>query len=424
MDNTKLSSTYRLKITQAKLYPGTIDHSILRTIDNPPNLWTETGSSHIVVGQHVIQSHIHDWLNQILPPANAFDVPSEDDIKLLNQAMDAYNRKDPTTIDLLTKVLMLWKDQPSDELAALYRLRADAQMRSGNANLAKLDYSQAIDLLTTTPAGRDNADPNELPTAYLGRARAARSMTTGASTNVPISSRLELSMAAAKDYQMSLRLSSREEWDTNEELEEDGAARNPYAAWEWGMSLRQAENYIDATRVHVMASQAFEDIGDKARSVLSLLDAGIDMAAATASTTATSITTSDTIDLLTKAIDRTIKVESRDVNLLQRLLAKEGEARMALASILWSTPGKLADGEAQYGQACLRLEQLEQDAMTRGTKTLVPTESYPTLKYSIDDQPGALDISCSRFKNDKFLEETLQWPMSLQQKVKKLNHLE
>jgi hypothetical protein len=40
---------------------------------------------------------------------------------------------------------------------------------------------------------------------------------------------------AAKDYQLALRLSSREDWDTNAEKEEDGARTNPYAAW---VSLR------------------------------------------------------------------------------------------------------------------------------------------------------------------------------------------
>ena len=57
----------------------------------------------------------------------------------------------------------------------------------------------------------------------MGRARAVRSLGATASPS-------QASMAS-KDYQISMRLSSREEWDTNEELEEDGMRRNPYAAW-------------------------------------------------------------------------------------------------------------------------------------------------------------------------------------------------
>ena len=55
----------------------------------------------------------------------------------------------------------------------------------------------------------------------LGRARAIRSQGNEAT-------QLQLEQAA-KDYQLSLRLSSREDWDTNDEKEQDGAGRNPYA---------------------------------------------------------------------------------------------------------------------------------------------------------------------------------------------------
>ena len=267
--------------------------------------------------------------------------------------MDAYYKKDSNAIDLLSQVILVWKDQPTDERAALYRVRADAFMNQLQPLEAQQDYTRAIQLLTQTDDGDSmgTADPNELPAAYLGRARATRTLTSSPSK--------EQSLAAAKDYQVSLRLSSRDEWDTNEELEEDGAARNPYAAWEWGTSLRNAGLYREAARVHVISSQAFDDIGDKARAVISELDAGIDLAADYGGTTSLD----DAKALLTKAIARTISVEGRDVALLQRVIAKEGEARIALASILWSSPGSRQNAEEQLGQACQRLEQLDQDAM-------------------------------------------------------------
>ena len=226
----------------------------------------------------------------------------------------------------------------------------------------------------------------------------------------------DLALQAAKDYQKSLRLSSQEEWDTDQDMEEDGAARNPYAAWEWGSSLRQAGMYEKAAEVHTLASVAFDNIGDRARSVISLLDAGIDLAAAGKSDEAKSV--------LKNAIKRTTLVEGRDVELLQRVIAKEGEARLALASILWDTKDRSA-AETQLGDACIRLEQLEEDAQVRISKLgLNPSAAPDRLKCSIDDDIGAFDISCSKFKNEKFLTETLQWPETLQKKVKKLQSLE
>ena len=225
----------------------------------------------------------------------------------------------------------------------------------------------------------------------------------------------EQSLQAAKDYQKALRLSSREEWDTDKEMEEDGATRNPYAAWEWGSSLRQAGMYDKAAEAHSLASVAFDEIGDRARSVISSLDAGIDLAAAGNVDEAKAV--------LKKAIARTTTVEGRDVELLQRVIAKEGEGRIALASLLWDTKEKGA-AETQLGDACIRLEQLEADTQARNARLgLKPSATPDRVKFSIDDGIGAFDISCSKFKNKQFLTETLQWPDSLQAKVNKLQNL-
>ena len=119
---------------------------------------------------------------------------------------------------------------------------------------------------------------------------------------------------------------------------------------------------------------------------------------------------------------------------MQRVIAKEGEARIALASILWSsssTSGSKQEAEAQLGQACVRLEQLDQDAMERNAKAVSSSSSSSSsnaaatnLKYSIDDQAGALGMRCSRFKNDKFMADTLQWPAPLRDKVRLLMTLQ
>jgi hypothetical protein len=254
----------------------------------------------------------------------------------------------------------------------------------------------------------------------LGRARAIRSL--GATTKVSAAQ----AERGAKDYQMALRLSSREEWDTTAEMEEDGAMRNPYAAWEWGMSLRLAGNYPEAARVHTMASEFFEAIGDRPRSVIAGLDAGIDSAAAAAAGSANGNANLDQAaqSVLLKAIDRTTTVEGRDIALLQRVIAKEGEGRMALATLLWNS-GKRTDAEAQRGEACARLDQLEADAVARKARTggdlTIPP---PRLKFNIDDATvGAFDLSCARFKNSAFVLERLEWPVVLQTQLEKLNSL-
>lgn len=216
---------------------------------------------------------------------------------------------------------------------------------------------------------------------------------------------------AVGDYEDALKLSAREEWDTNQELLEDGARTNPYATWEYGTALRLVGDYERATSIHTLASDYFEDIGDRARSVISALDAGIDAASSSSKPELA-------VPMLKEAISRTKTVEGRDIPLLQRVIAKEGEARMALASVAWTT-GDRPEAEKQLGLACQRLDQLEADAINRN-KINKPVELPPRLLFTIDDGVSALDISCTRLRNQDFLTERLEWPPSLQERVGKL----
>ena len=352
-------------------------------------------------------SGIQQW---IMPPASAAETaapPSQKEIALLREALAAFYGADrdlEKSEQLLTEAIDAWQRQPPDEKAALYRVRGDCYLAALKPQDAEKDYTTAINLLEGP--GGELADKEELPAALLGRARAIRS--EGVVSK-------EKSLQASNDYQKSLRLSSREEWDTDQELEEDGASRNPYAAWEWGTSLRNAGLYDKAYEVHTLAADSFADIGDKSRSIISSLDAGIDLAAAGKTEAAKKV--------LNEAISSTTKAESRDVELLQRVIAKEGEARLALASILWDNKERNA-AEKQLGDACSRLEELEADAAARNARLGRKPELAPARpKFSIDDGAGAFDISCSRFKNEKFLSETLQWPDSLRTKVMKLENL-
>jgi hypothetical protein len=275
-----------------------------------------------------------------------------------------------------------------------------------NAEAAYKDYMTTVDLLTGP--GGDLADPGELPAVRLGRARALRSMGKLST---------EQYKQAAEDYKISLRLSSGEDWDTNEENEQEGATKNPYAAWEWGMAQRGAGEYKKAAETHILASVSFKDIGDRARAVISKLDAGIDLAATDE--------VGEAKKILEEAIKTTTSVEGNDVQLLQRVIAKEGEARIALASILWTSDEKAA-AESQLGEACSRFEQLQADSdareAARRKSGAAPPVQVKRLPFTIDDTVGT-ECSCSRFKNEKFLSETLQWPQSLQEKASKLTKL-
>lgn len=368
-----------------------------------------TVSSVMQQPQSVVNIAIQDWLTVVVPPAFAADAspPTPKEIALLREALASFYGVDRDLVkseELLTQAIDAWQRQPPDEQAALYRVRGDCYLAELKPQEAEKDYTIAINFLEGP--GGELADKEELPAALLGRARAIRS--EGVVSK-------EKSLKASRDYQKSLRLSSREEWDTDEELFEDGASRNPYATWECGMELRAAGLYDQAYQVHTLAADSFADIADKARSIICSLDAGIDLAATGKTEQAKKV--------LKDAIDSTTKAEARDVELLQRVIAKEGEARIALASILWDNKERGA-AEAQLGEACTRLDQLDADATARNAKLGRKPELAPSrLKFSIDDGPGAFDLSCTRFKNEKFLTETLQWPDELKTKVIKLENL-
>lgn len=359
-----------------------------------------------------LQHGISSWMTTL---ATAPSPPSKADVQLLRQAFAEFygvNRDLDRSQELLSQAIDLWTAQPADERAGLYRVRGDCYTLLADATKAAADYDAAISLLKS-PAAADRADPDELPSAVLGRARAIKSLGNALTPSQ--------AQQAADDYQEYLKLTSREEWDTEQELIQDGATRNPYACWEWGTVLRQTGQWTKAGEAHVLASQAFLEIGDKARSVISLTDAGIDFAAAGNVEQATS--------LLTKVTAQTAGVESRDVALLQRVIAKEGEGRMALAALLWND-GNSKDGSRQkaekiLGDACVRLEQMQatNNKSSMGTAAISSATPSTGLRFSIDDTlPAAMDVSCYRFRNPAFLDQ-LGWPTDLQKKVIKLETL-
>jgi len=377
-----------------------------------------SASSHLTTG---IQTYV---LDALVPPAYAADTvvkpPTNEEVTLLRDALASFYgqpRDSPRALELLNQAVDAWQRQAPDERAALYRVRGDVYLDLKQPLDAVRDFTTTIGLLEGP--GGDKADESELPAARLGRARAMRgAFLSGGKTFTK-----DEWADVAKDYQVALRLSSRDDYlETDSEKEADGAQRNPYAAWEWAQALRGAGQYETASETHTLAAFSFKDIGDPARSIVAELDAGIDLAAAGDGNY------KDAKEILEKAIPKTTGITSgTDVELLQRVIAKEGEARIALASILWNA-GDKAGAEKQLGEACVRFDQLEADNADREAarmkKGLLPPPKYNKVMFSIDDIAGAGGkVSCARFKNDEFLTRTLEWPESLRGKVQKLNKL-
>jgi hypothetical protein len=162
--------------------------------------------------------------------------PSELDVALLRDAFAAFYGVNPDLVQadtLLTETIDKWLEtnQPADEVAGLYRVRGDCRMLLVRAVDAAADYNKAVTLLQTDPVAAAEADPNELPAALLGRARATKSILKLSPTTTTSQQR-QLAVTASADYEQALKLTSREEWDTDQELVEDGASRNSYATWE------------------------------------------------------------------------------------------------------------------------------------------------------------------------------------------------
>ncbi|KAL7449676.1 hypothetical protein ACHAWC_001726, partial [Mediolabrus comicus] len=330
-------------------------------------------------------------------------------------------------MNLLTKSIESWEgtNQGGDEIAGLYRVRVDANMELFQPKRAAADYAKATELLNG-PDG-NKADPEEKPAARLGYGRAIRSLGMAATQ--------QEAKQASRDYEEYFKLVSRLDDDGGDAAATtaagkfsdaiiDGIQRNPYAAWEWGMVQRVAGEYDKAAEIHRLAANAFEEIGDKPRSVISALDRGIDLAAGLDDSTDAKGSNGKKLAMVQKtledAITSDVNVEGRDVELLQRVVAKEGEARIALSGVLWSSKEK-AGAEAQFGEACSRLDDLNADYQARENERIkkgrMPPLKIKRLGFSIDDIVGADEASCSRFKNDKYIQEKLVWPQTLQTKV-------
>jgi hypothetical protein len=415
--------------------------------------------------------------------------PTNNEVSQLQEALLLFYGKDPNlpiSYDILSTCIINWENthQNSNEIASLYRIRGDINMGLSQFNRAESDYSKAIQYLqqqqqqqgvrlSSIPESneknyeyggegdKEEEAKEEYIASLLGRARSIRAMGSAATASQ--------ASQASKDYETYFILTSNLDNDdttpttittsgtitsgtisatANSKTNNiffsdtiiDGIQHNPYAAWEWGMVNRVAKQYSQAALIHGLASTAFYDIGDEPRSVICFLDKGIDMALGLESVSSSGGGVGGgsgsnegqqlaiVRDTLERAISSTVNVSGRDVELLQRLVAKEGEARIVLSGILWNTNNSKNAAELQYGTACSRLDELNADYNQRtrsgggsesSTTLVMKSPRGASLGYSIDDIVGADMASCSRFKNEKFVQEKLVWSEGLRSAVNK-----
>ena len=269
-----------------------------------------------------------------VPSAFAID-PSPAALTLVQQALESSSQQKPDAVSLLDKAIGTWKKEklPDDELAGLFRLRADARNRLGAPDNAEADLTEVVQLLRGPGAAA--ADPSELPRALLFRARLefARSSWSAA--------RGDASAALALD-------------DDLPPLEQ----RNPFAYELLGRASLRDGDFAAAAAAFGDAEKAHDRVGDAIRArnaeadeALALLSAGDD-----AGSTATRRLFAQ------KSNPRTNNPD--DIPLLQELSRKDAELHLALGAKL-AAKGNAKDATALWETGCIRLQTYVDDTTAR-----------------------------------------------------------
>ena len=267
-------------------------------------------------------------------PAYAID-PSPAALQIVQQALESSSAQKPDAVSKLDKAISTWKSEklPDDELAGLYRLRADARNRLGATDKAEADLSEVVRLLRGPGAAA--ADPAELPRALLFRARLefARSAWSAA--------REDASAALALDDQL-------------ENLEQ----KNPFTYELLGRAALRDGDYAAAAAAFGDAEKAHDRVGDAIRA----RNAGADRALALLGAGDAAGSTETRRIFAQKSNPRTNNPD--DIPLLQELSRKDAELHLALGAKL-AAKGDSKDATALWETGCVRLRTYVDDATAR-----------------------------------------------------------
>ena len=261
--------------------------------------------------------------------------PSPAALQIVQQALESSSAQKSDAVSKLDKAINTWKSEklPGDELAGLYRLRADARNRLGAPDKAEADLTEVVRLLRGPGAAA--ADPAELPRALLFRARLAFARGAWAS--------------AREDAAAALALD-----DNLENLEQ----KNPFtyellgrAALRDGDFKAAAASFGDAEKAHDRVGDAIRARNAGADRALALLGAGDEAGSAETRRV-----------FAQKSNPRTNNPD--DIPLLQDLSRKDAELHLALAAKL-ASKGKAVDASALWETGCVRLRTYVDDATAR-----------------------------------------------------------
>ena len=267
-------------------------------------------------------------------PAYAID-PSPAALQIVQSALESSSQQKPDAVGKLDKAITTWKKEklPDDELAGLYRLRADARNRFGDSDKAEADLTEVVRLLRGPGAAA--ADPAELPRALLFRARLEFARGAWASA------REDAAAALALDENL-------------ENLEQ----KNPFTYELLGRAALRDGDFAAAAAAFADAEKAHDRVGDAIRArnagadrALALLGAGDEAGSA------------ETRRIFAqKSNPRTNNPD--DIPLLQELSRKDAELHLALAAKL-ASKGDALDASALWETGCVRLRTYVDDATAR-----------------------------------------------------------
>lgn len=261
----------------------------------------------------------------------------------------------------LTQSLADFKGQPPDEVAGLFKTRADVRATLGEDLTAALrDYDEAVRLLVEDAelSDRSKADQAELPRSYLARAALEHRL-----------ARWQAEEADLTRAEAGLEKLSR--------LEQT----NPFLYQNRAQARMRLGQWAAAATDALEAEQQFKDTGDKIRKTLAAADAALAMYGA-----------GDVDDSVAKMkqVFREKGLPSTnnpdDLPLLQELSRADAELHLAFAASLHAD-GKTDKAKEQWESGCIRLQAYVTDGLERLEEQARKEEDQ--VRRKINQETGA-----------------------------------
>ena len=240
----------------------------------------------------------------------------------------------PAADDLFTKAISDWKEQPPDELAALFKERGKVRFQQNRLAQSLADLTKSLELMQVSGS---TPDPSEIQRAYVLRAR--------------VNAASQAWRAAESD--LSAAITRLDELDAIE-------ATNPYLYAERSAARSRLGDYAGASDDALRAETDFKLIGEKVRRILAAADAAL------------ALYGNGEVEPAIEKMRYVFKNKGvpasnnpDDIGLLQELSRKDAELHLAYAGHLFDAEQKRPEAERQWESGCVRLEAYVQDGLER-----------------------------------------------------------